>query len=657
MNGELDIRDVLPNISQPTLVTHRTDERWIKVGGGPRRTPWVSGDPVVAEVVTTDARRPDIYGFAWPQPFIYGALKQMAALPATSQTPVSTWMKAIVQDRYGDPVLRHEAGQPRVGAGTKNVDMVLSLGPIDLARHRICVVADRPIGLTMREHARGANWGPEVARMSGLEMLRASLERRLPDAPVTKLTGLRLSEAGLGLASASMPASPWWQSGAGVFLAGTTAFVSDMPLGCAVLTGAAPGWGITTSELSVNFLRSPTIRCQTIIGRAHLIHATRSLGLSEATIEDGRGRLLGHATSRCVLFRLDPEVMTSTGNGDAHQGSGPDPYLRAVEGDVRGQEFWDSTSGPEVMQQTVAGDFTPPCWLLIGLRAVNTSEGKMTMAMSASRWLCNAFGVIYGGAIAFLADATIILAAGSTVEAGTAYNTIDLKVNFLRPVLPDGELTAQASVIHRGRTIAVVNCEIRDLQGKLVATATGSVLILPGRHWEKPVQVADEITPEASRVLTTVLFIDIVDSTHKAAALGDRRWRDALADYQSVVRQEVQRYYGSEVDSVGDGFLVAFDSAARAVRCAAAARNAVRSVGLEIRVGVHTGECERSGGKLVGIAVHTGSRIEALAAPGEILVSSLVKELVAGSGIAFEDRGEHELKGVPGAWRLFAATP
>lgn len=518
-------------------------------------------------------------------------------------------------------------------------------------------MADRPVALTIREPVRGTTWGPEVARMSGLEMLRASLERRLPDAPITKLTGLRLSEVGLGLASASMPASPWWQSGAGVFLAGSTAFVSDMPLGCAVLTSAPEGWGITTSELSVNFLRAPTIRCQTIIGRAHLIHATRSLGLSEATIEDGRGRILGHATSRCVLFRLDPAVMTLRENRDVQQASGPDPYLRPIEGDVRGREFWDSTSGLEVMRQTVSGDFTPPCWVLMGLRAVNTAEGQMTMAMSTSQWLCNAFGVIYGGAIAFLADATIILAAGSTVEAGTAYNTMDLKVNFLRPVLPNGELTAQASVIHRGRTIAVVNCEIRDAQGKLAATATSSVLILPGRLWERPVQVADEITPEASRVLTTVLFIDIVDSTQKAAAFGDRGWRDVLADYQSVVRQQVQRFHGSEVDSVGDGFLFAFDGAARAVRCASAIREAVRGVGLEIRVGIHTGECEHSGGKLVGIAVHTGSRIEALAAPGEILVSSLVKELVAGSGIAFEDRGEHELKGVPGAWRLFAATP
>jgi len=331
--------------------------------------------------------------------------------------------------------------------------------------------------------------------MSGLEMLRASIERNLPDPPLTRLTGLRLSEVGLGMASASMPASPWWQSGAGVFLAGAIAFVADLPLGSAVLTSVPPGVGMTTSELSVNFLRAGTIRCQTIIGRSRLIHATRGLGLSEAAIEDARGRLLGHATSRCVLFRLDPEVMASRQVADVPQSSLPEPYLRSLEGDVFGQEYWDNTPGLEVMRQVAAGSFEPPCWHLMGLRGVDAAEGRMSMALTTSGWLCNAFGVIYGGAVAFLADAAIVLAAGSTVPAATAFNSMDLKVNFLHPVVPDdGELMARATVVHRGRTIAVVNCEITDSHGKLAAQATGSVLILPGRPWERPVHVADEIT-------------------------------------------------------------------------------------------------------------------------------------------------------------------
>lgn len=491
---------------------------------------------------------------------------------------------------------------------------------------------------------------------SGLEMLRANIERALPDPPLAKLTGLRLSEAGLGVASAAMPSSPWWQSGAGVFLAGTIAFVADLPLGSAVLTSAPPGVGLTTAELSVNFLRPATIRSQSIIGRGRLVHATRSLGLAEATIEDGRGRLLGHATSRCVLFRADADVLASRRMAEPPSSTLPDPYLRKVEGDVFGQEYWDKTPGLEVMRQVVAGMFTPPVFLLMGLRGVDAGEGQMTMTMPTSGWLCNAFGVIYGGAIALLADAAIILAAGSTVPAATAFSTLDLKIYFLRPVLQgDGELTARAVVVHRGRTIAVVKCEITDPEGRLAAQATGSVIILPGRHWETPVHVADEITPDTTRVLATLLFVDVVDSTRRASELGDSRWREVVADFHAAVREQLQRFRGNEIDTAGDGFLTSFDGAARAVRCAAAIRESVRQIGLEVRSGLHAGECEQSGGKLVGIAVHIGARLAAVAAPGEILVSSTVRDLVAGSGIDFADRGDHALKGVPGAWHLYAA--
>jgi len=488
--------------------------------------------------------------------------------------------------------------------------------------------------------------------MPGLDMLRASIERALPDPPLSRLTGLRLSEAGLGMASAAMPASLWWQSGAGVFLAGTSAFVADLPLGCAVLSGAPAGVAVTSSELSVNFLRPATIRSQSIIARARLIHSTRSLGLAEATIEDGRGRLLGHATSRCVLF---PGNLAHLSSRRHRQSSSlPDPYLREVEGDVRGQEFWDSTPGIEVMRQTGAGLFRPPVFLLMGIRGVEASEGEMALAMPISDWLCNAFGVVYGGAIALLADAAMSLAAGSTVPAATAFSPLDMKVHFLRPVLPaDGELIARARVLHRGRTIAVVTCEVIGPEDRLVAQASGSVLILPGRPWLRPVHVADEITQDTDRVLATVLFIDIVDSTRVASEMGDRRWKELLAEYRVAVREQLQLFRGTEIDVAGDGFLVSFDGAARAIRCAVAARDAVRRIGLEVRSGVHTGECELSGGKLVGLTVHIGSRLAAQAAPGEIIVSNTVRELASDSGITFADRGVHALKGITGEWRLY----
>jgi len=159
---------------------------------------------------------------------------------------------------------------------------------------------------------------------------------------------------------------------------------------------------------------------------------------------------------------------------------------------------------------------------------------------------------------------------------------------------------------------------------------------------------------EPDRVLATVLFTDIVGATEKAAALGDRRWRDLLDGHNGVVRRELARFRGREIKTTGDGFFAAFDGPARAVRCACAVSQGMQSQGLEVRAGLHTGECEIIGDDMGGIAVHIGARIAALAAPGEVLVSSTVKDLVAGSGLSFRDHGAALLKGVPGEWRLFS---
>jgi pimeloyl-ACP methyl ester carboxylesterase/class 3 adenylate cyclase len=162
----------------------------------------------------------------------------------------------------------------------------------------------------------------------------------------------------------------------------------------------------------------------------------------------------------------------------------------------------------------------------------------------------------------------------------------------------------------------------------------------------------EEADPE--RMLATVLFTDIVDATTRALELGDRKWRELLERHNALVRRELLRYRGREVDNAGDGFLATFDGPARAIRCAAAIVDGVRELGLAVRAGLHTGECEIADGKVAGIAVHTGARVAARADAHEVLVSSTVKDLVAGSGIAFSERGAHELKGIPGEWRLFA---
>ncbi|MGZ4387771.1 MAG: adenylate/guanylate cyclase domain-containing protein [Gaiellaceae bacterium] len=167
---------------------------------------------------------------------------------------------------------------------------------------------------------------------------------------------------------------------------------------------------------------------------------------------------------------------------------------------------------------------------------------------------------------------------------------------------------------------------------------------------------ADDVDTHES-VLATVLFTDIIGSTEKMTALGDRGWRELLQAHHATVRRELMRYRGVEMDTAGDGFFARFDGPARAIRCATSITEQVRQLGLEVRAGLHTGECELADGKVAGIAVSIGARVAAEAAPGEVLVSGTVRDLVAGSGFEFEDRGARALKGVPGEWRIFAVSP
>jgi class 3 adenylate cyclase len=251
----------------------------------------------------------------------------------------------------------------------------------------------------------------------------------------------------------------------------------------------------------------------------------------------------------------------------------------------------------------------------------------------------------------------------NSASPGTVRKLIEMEANVdVRPVLP--AIRVPTLVLHRandplvplelGRQVAeaIPGAKFVELQGDDNMSFFGdSEAVLD--------EIEQFLTGErhhhdVSRVLTTVLFTDIVGSTEQATSLGDRRWRDLLDHHYDEVRSEVSRFGGREVRTLGDGFLGTFDGPARAIRCGCAISEAARKLGIATRIGLHTGEVELLGGDIAGLAVHIGARVVAEARPGEVLVSGTVKDLVVGSGLGFTDRGEHHLKGVPGTWHLYA---
>jgi len=351
---------------------------------------------------------------------------------------------------------------------------------------------------------RGGYADASVLGLTGLDRLLAARDGRIPAPPIHHLTGLRPTAAGPGSANFTMPASPWWQSPAGVFTTGVMAWLGDAPLGSAVSTALPPGKVLLTSELSMNFLRPVSVASGSLVGRARLIRAGSRLGLSEVDVTDSRGNLLGHGSSRCFLFEVvspplqPPDDLSWT----PREFDTPDPYLRPAPGEVLSQEVWDSTSGLDVLRGLIAGDLpAPPCSFLFGGRFSEVTEGSATFTIPATEWLNSPARAIYGGALAYLADMAMAGAVQTTIPRRTAFAPLDLKVNFLRPALADGrDLIARASVIHRGRTLAVATAEIVDAEGRALCVATASAMVVPGRAWPgaMPVVAEDEAAGEGA---------------------------------------------------------------------------------------------------------------------------------------------------------------
>jgi class 3 adenylate cyclase len=485
-----------------------------------------------------------------------------------------------------------------------------------------------------------------------MDRARAYLQDHAPRPPIVHLTGARLTQVGSGRASGTLPATPWLQhadSTVDVRIAATEL------LEFAVLTGVPPESGVRTAALSVSHLRPARLEHAPFVMQARALHSGPNFTLAEVVLEDTLGRAIAHLSGH-VLVSPMASAPSPTRYEDRPVAEPsyptPDPYLRPLTPSVGlGSDEVAQLDGLTVSRRWAAGELpVHPVWGLLGIRLLEPSEGAALLALRASEWLSNPARRVAAGAIACFAHQGLCNSIFTLSPGGRNLGIIDQAVSLFHPVTPDsGEMLCRARVVHQEGDLIHSTAEISDAQGNRVALGHQTSRFVPIRR------SAGGAEPE--RVLATVLFTDIVGSTEHAERLGDAKWRQLLDEHHALVRRQLEVFKGREVKTTGDGFLAAFDSPARAVQCARSVRDGVARLGIEIRAGLHSGECEVVGTDLAGIAVHVASRVQAAAGRGEVLVSSTVRDLVAGSGLRFTDRGRHTLKGLEGHWQLLAVEP
>ncbi len=338
------------------------------------------------------------------------------------------------------------------------------------------------------EPVRGSYPDPWLFGLAGIDQLRAFFRGQGPPPPLHHLMGLRPTHAAPGAATFVMPATEWLLTPVPYISLGVLAVLADASLGSAVQSVLPPATPYTTSDLSMSFLRPLEADRRQISARGRLIHAGRSLGVSDVVVEDHQGRPVAHGTTRCfILPSIDPppDPPAEPPQVDLPTFETPDPYLRPVVGRPLPQDVWDRMSGLEAVRVLIAGELPiPPIAHLTGLRPTDAAEGACSFVLPASGWLTSPAGTVQGGAIALLADSVLATAIQTTIPPRTAYTPLDVKMTYLRPVFPDGrELVGRASVVHRGRTLAAANAEMRNADGKLVAVASGTALVREGSAW------------------------------------------------------------------------------------------------------------------------------------------------------------------------------
>jgi uncharacterized protein (TIGR00369 family) len=351
-------------------------------------------------------------------------------------------------------------------------------------------VVNQNAAMIWQEPAKGGYPDPSFLALPGEERMGSARRGLIPYSPMGYLTELEMTEGSRGHSTFSMPASPWFANSAGLISAGMLAVIGDAALGSVVHSDVGPGQGMTTAELSMSFPRPVLPKPgAAVTGSGQLIHRGRSLGISEAFLFDYDDQLISHGTSRCTVFPPidplpDPPDPDAPPIDQAPPGSAADdPLWCEVEGAVLPQEEFRKRSGLDLLRALIDAELpAPPIHHLTGFRLSEAEEGRAVAVLPCSKWLSTSAGTIQGGFTAMLAENAMSAAAFSTAPPDTAVAPLDFKVNYLRPVFPDGnDLTARARILHRGRTLVIAAAAVTNSTGKEVALATGSSIYLPGR--------------------------------------------------------------------------------------------------------------------------------------------------------------------------------
>ncbi|MGH9012273.1 MAG: adenylate/guanylate cyclase domain-containing protein [Acidimicrobiia bacterium] len=503
------------------------------------------------------------------------------------------------------------------------------------------------------EPARGGFPEPGFYALPGIEQARAYLRRLVPRPPLSHLLGIRVTQVGAGTATCTMPASPWLQ--AATAAVEPTALV-EVAMSTAVLTTASPATEVRTAGLSCTPFRPCTLESEVLIARARVVSSGATFTFSEVLVEDALGREALRASGVSVVERGDgpPPAPAALSDGPVPEPRyhSPDPYRRPLPPGigVLPPSAFERHDLLAIADKMATGELpTPPVWKIIGLRDVELEERRSRLAMPTSDWFCwRRRDRISPAAVAMLVYRALVTCPYSEIRGGDRLGVLAVNFSLLSEVTNDGtDLVAEGRVTDREGDFVFTNATVTDAHGRRVAVGQYAMLLLGPRA--RP-------TLPATTVVTTVLFTDLVASTETAADLGDEHWAELLVRHHALIRQQLDQFDGREVKTTGDGFLAVFDDPTQAVECALRLRATVRGLGLELKVGLHTGRCEVSDGDVAGIAVHVAARVLGAAEPGEVLVSGTIRDVLLGSEFKFEDRGRHRLKGIDGEWPLFAVS-